>query len=498
MSSHLASRSVTNAHAPRVGQYVLYLMTAARRPVHNFALQRAVELARACKQPLLVVEALRAGYAHANARHHAFVLQGMQVHAQAFARAGVTYAAYVEPEDGAGKGLFAALASDAAVVVGDRHPGGFHPRMEAALASICDGDGVRLEQVDGVGLVPIEAAGRAFARAVDFRRFVQRTLPEALSMLPAPEPLAGGGLTGATVAEHVRVRWPMWDPREATRDALARVAIDRSVSEVACEGGYVAARARLHAFVRAHLSTYGEGRNHPDADASSRLSPYLHFGMLSPHEILREIAERHDWTPASMALKPNGRRVGFWGLPEAAEAFMDQLVTWRELACNGAAYERETFAHYAGLPSWARATLDAHALDERAYIYTRDQLDAAATHDALWNAAQRQLVTTGSMHNYLRMLWGKKVLEWSPTPVHAFDTLVYLNDRYALDGRDPNSYAGIGWVFGRYDRPWAPERPIFGRVRFMSSVNTLRKLKVAEYLETFGAASGRGQTHLFM
>jgi deoxyribodipyrimidine photo-lyase len=172
-------------------------------------------------------------------------------------------------------------------------------------------------------------------------------------------------------------------------------------------------------------------------------------------------------------------------MSRAAEAFCDQLVTWRELGFNFCA-RREDHLSYGSLPEWARRTLEAHAGDVRAPRYTREQLEQAATGDPLWNAAQRQLVREGRIHTYLRMLWGKKILEWSASPPEALETLIALNDRWALDGRDPNSDSGIGWVLGRYDRPWAPERPIFGTVRYMSSANTARKYRVRGYLERYG------------
>ena len=170
-----------------------------------------------------------------------------------------------------------------------------------------------------------------------------------------------------------------------------------------------------------------------------------------------------------------------------AESFLDELVTWREIGFNMTSH-RDDYDRFESLPDFAKATLRKHADDPRPHLYTREQLDEARTHDPLWNAAQRQLVREGRMHNYLRMLWGKKVLEWSRTPEEALETLVHLNNRYAVDGRDPNSYSGIFWVFGRYDRAWGPERPIFGSVRYMSSENTARKLDVEGYLRRYGSS----------
>ncbi len=174
------------------------------------------------------------------------------------------------------------------------------------------------------------------------------------------------------------------------------------------------------------------------------------------------------------------------GMSEPAEAFLDQFITWRELGYNFSS-QREDYDQYDSLPDWAKKTLAKHARDHRPTVYSHDEFAAAATHDPLWNAAQRQLLSEGRLHNYLRMLWGKKILEWSPTPEEALATMIELNNKYAIDGRNPNSYSGIFWILGRFDRPWGPERPIFGTVRYMSSDNTARKFDVRPYLAKYGA-----------
>jgi deoxyribodipyrimidine photo-lyase len=182
--------------------------------------------------------------------------------------------------------------------------------------------------------------------------------------------------------------------------------------------------------------------------------------------------------------------MGFWGMHEAAESFLDQLVTWRELGFNRCALTVDP-GPYESLPDWARETLEEHAGDERPYVYWLEQLERAETHDELWNAAQNQLRADGRIHNYLRMLWGEKILHWSESPRAALDVMFGLNDRYALDGRDPSSISGITWVLGRHDRPWGPEREVFGKVRFISSANTRRKLRVDAYAERWNGAVAR-------
>jgi deoxyribodipyrimidine photo-lyase len=329
----------------------------------------------------------------------------------------------------------------------------------------------------------MRAADRVYLTAHAFRRFLQRALPAHLRALPAEEPLARARLPrfpGLPAA--VARRWPAASPALLAGEAraLGALPIDHRVGPAPCRGGAEEGRRILERFVEERLDGYEAARNHPDADGTSGLSPYLHFGHVGVHEVLARLAARAGWTPDDVAARATGSRTGWWRLG-GADGFLDQLVTWRELGFNFC-WQRPDHARYESLPGWARATLARHAGDPRDRVYTRAELEAAVTHDPLWNAAQRQLRREGRLHTYLRMLWGKKILEWSRSPGEALDVMVELNDRYAVDGRDPNSCTGIFWVLGRYDRPWFPERPVFGQVRYMSSANTARKVRVREYL----------------
>lgn len=455
------------------GKYVLYWMTAYRRTRFNFALDRAVEWCRRLKKPLLVFEPLRIGYEHASDRLHTFVMQGMEDNAAACAKAGVTYFSYVEPEVDADKGLLAALASEAALIVTDDWPCFFLPRMQKSAAGKV---GVRLEAIDSNGLFPMRATERVFVTAFSFRAFLQKELEPHLAEFPAANPLSKT-LGGAKVPAAVSKRW-----KSATD--VSKLAIDHTVAPVDIVGGQSAAHARLKLFLN-RIEEYPEARSHPDVDGSSRFSPWLHFGHLSTHEVFTEIAKAQKWS-AKKLKRSGGKKEGYWGMSVGAEAFIDELVTWRELAFNYCS-KRDDTAEYSSLPGWARATLEKHASDERR-LYSFEQLDRAQTHDDLWNAAQTQLARDGWFHNYLRMLWGKKILEWSPTPEQALRTMERLMNRYSLDGRDPCSYSGYAWVLGRYDRPWGPERKVFGTIRYMSSDNTKRKVKVREYLKRYAGA----------
>jgi deoxyribodipyrimidine photo-lyase len=317
-----------------------------------------------------------------------------------------------------------------------------------------------------------------------FRRALQQLLPVHLKDRPAADPL--GSLARVATWElpdAVRTRWPdafEWIDRGGS---LRSLPIDQTVAPTAMRGGARAAIARLDGFLADDLAAYDEARNDPGADRSSRLSAYLHWGHLSAHDVFDRLMAHEGWL-GDLPRKATGAREGWWGVSHATEAFLDELVTWRELGFNMTS-RRADYDRYESLPAWALRSLDRHARDNRPYQYTLDELDRAATHDSLWNAAERQLVREGRIHNYLRMLWGKKILQWTATPREALDVMIELNNKYALDGRDPNSYSGIFWVLGRYDRPWAPERPIFGVVRYMSSENTARKLRVKAYLEKY-------------
>lgn len=466
------------------GDYVLYWMIAHRRTEWNFALQRAVQWAEELNKPLLVLEALRCGYEWASDRLHRFIIDGMRDNGERLAAAGVAYHPFVETREDEGKGLLAALGSNACVVVTDHYPHFFLPRMvEAAGRQVA----VKLEQVDSNGLLPSAASDRVYPTAYSFRRHLQKSLVKHLHAFPDPDPLRGKKLPRLKRLPKVLAECrnhPTHRLLAAKTGALSALPIDHSVSPANESGGARAAQARLRSFVESDLPRYGDARNHPDDDASSRLSPYLHFGHISVHQIFYEIMSREGWTEEKISSKADGRRSGWWGASESVEAFLDQLITWRELGYHRSFHVRGTEG-YESLPDWALKTLELHGRDPRPYLYSYDELKAARTHDRLWNAAQNQLVREGRIHNYLRMLWGKKILEWSASPREALEIMFELNNRFALDGRDPNSDSGVFWILGRYDRAWGPERPIFGKVRFMSSRNTAAKVRLRRYLEKY-------------
>ncbi len=462
--------------------YVLYWMTAARRPTWNHGLDRAADLAREHGVGLVVLEALRIGYRWASPRFHQFIIEGMVANAAAFSEGAVTYYPYVESAPGEGKGLLGALAEHAVAVVTDDFPAFFLPRMlEAAGQRV----GVKLEAVDGNGLMPMRAVPKAFSRAYDFRRYLQRSLPEHLDDLPDSESPSGLPPVDRSLLDGIRARWPELDVTKPVASLVAETPVAGAVAAVGTPGGHSTGSMRLHEFVDGRLSGYLE-RNHPDDDPSSRLSPYLHFGHVGSHQVVAAVMDAEGWHLGRLGDRRDGGREGWWGMSPPAEGYLDQLVTWRELGFNMCSHDRD-FESYDSLPDWAQRTLDDHRGDQRPWLYPMDALEGAETHDEIWNAAQRELLVEGRIHNYLRMLWGKKILEWSASPEEALDRMIHLNNKYALDGRDPNSYSGIFWVLGKFDRAWGPERAIYGKVRYMTSDSTRRKLRLRGYLERYGA-----------
>jgi deoxyribodipyrimidine photo-lyase len=474
-------RAVHGAPVRPGGDHVLYWMTASRRVRWNHALDRAVELARAHRRPLVVAEPLRCDEPFASDRLHAFAIAGMADTARRLAGRAL-YHPFPERAPGEADGLLRALAARAVAVVTDDWPVALAKR-EPDLADLA----VRVEAVDATGVVPFRLPGSDFPTAFAYRRWLQRELPRWLGLRPAASPLTRARLPRLeALPAAIARRFPAADPADLARPAAlaARLPIDHRVAP-AGEGGSAAAERRLAAFLADGLDGYAERRDVPDERGGSGLSPWLHFGHLAAEEVVAAVLDREGWTPPSRPPRPDGGRAGWWRLSASAEAFLDQLVTWRGLGFVTCAH-RADHREYRSLPAWARATLEKHAADPRPVTYRLQDLAEARTGDPLWNAAQRQLRREGVIHGYLRMLWGKKVLEWTRAPEEALARLLELNDRWALDGRDPNSVSGIFWCLGRYDRPWGPERPIFGTVRYMSSANTARKLRVRRYLAEHG------------
>lgn len=471
------------------GDFVLYWMVAQRRLIDNFALQRACWWAEKLDKPLVIFEPLRCDYPWASERFHRFIIDGMFDHASQLVDTPVTYYPYVEPQLGTGKGLMRALTQQACVVITDDYPCFFLPRMIDAAASKLD---LLVEAIDSNGLLPLRAAEKTYTTAYSFRRGLHKMLPAHFSDTPMPAPIDALGVPALPegTLDELLTTWPAATDallEQGNTEALADIPLKNDVPAAPLTGGQVAATARLEEFLD-NLPAYLTGRNEPGQNATSGLSAYLHFGHIGTHTIFRELTEQEGWSPTDIADKPTGKRSGWWRMSDAAESFIDELVTWREIGFNMAHREPDTYDKYESLPDWARLTLAEHADDEREYTYTLEEFERAQTHDELWNAAQNQLVQEGTIHNYLRMLWGKKIIEWTETPQQALEIMIELNNKWALDGRDPNSYSGIFWVLGRYDRGWT-ERDIFGKIRYMTSASTRRKYDVSGYIRRYNRSS---------
>jgi deoxyribodipyrimidine photo-lyase len=440
-----------NAGAAGAGRYVLYWMQASCRAECNHALEHAIREANALGKPVLACFGLTADFPEANARHYTFLLEGLRDAEAALERRGIPLVV----RHGAPDEVATALARDACLVVTDRGylrvQREWRDRAAVAIPRA-------LVEVESDVVVPVEtAAARAQYAAATLRPRLGRQLARFLVPLRATR---------------LRARPLAQPPAGLALDdvpALVRgLGVDGSVPPApALRGGSRAAEARLRDFLARGLAGYDEGRNDPGLAGQSGLSPYLHFGHISPLRIALAVRERA--ARASLAAGPS------------AEAFLEELIVRRELSVNMVRYDA-AYDRFAVLPAWCRATLLAHAKDRRPHLYTPRQLEGARTHDPYWNAAQTEMVLTGTMHGYMRMYWGKKILEWTESPERAFRTALRLNNRYQLDGRDPNSFAGVAWVFGKHDRPWA-ERPIFGLVRYMNAAGLERKFDMKAYVE---------------
>jgi len=448
-------RDLNDAPARAEGSYVLYWMQHDVRAHHNPALEHAVRLANERDRSLLVGFGLFEDYPASSERHFAFLLEGLADADAALRERGLKLVVRRGEPDAVALGL----ARDAGLVVCDR---GYLRHERRWRRRVAEEAGCRVVEVEGGVVVPADlASGR--------REYAARTLRPKLARL------RDGFLRDLRPAAPAKSSLPLAvtgdvDVRRPER-ALASLRVDRGVPRVGwIRGGTRAARRRLTAFLRRGLPGYAARRRDPADEATSFLSPYLHFGHISPVEVARKAAR------AAGA----GR--------EDRDAFLEELVVRRELAVNYVLHEPDYDA-YAALPDWARGTLGRHADDARPHRYTRGELEASRTHDRWWNAAMTEMRGRGWLHNAMRMYWGKKILEWAGTPEHAFRTALALNDRYLLDGRDPSSYANVAWVFGLHDRPWG-ERPIYGTVRTMTAKGLERKFDVAAWAEAVASRHG--------
>jgi deoxyribodipyrimidine photo-lyase len=433
------------------GTCVVYWMQRSQRATDNPALNIAVTAANALTKPVLVFFGLRRNAHHANYRHYHFMLQGLADVSKGLKKRGIGFVLRRHPEHDI---LQFCAQVRPCFVISDEDP---LRRAEWGRARAAGELAVSFWTVDSDVIVPSRLLGKEHYAARTIRPKIHQELPRSLRRV---------------ADARVKIRWKnsirlqSLDPETKLLDELT---MDRSIGSAhSFAGGSAAAHSILGRFIQARLDGYAKNRNHPDIDGTSQLSPYLHFGHIGSHTVALAVNDSH--APAQDRM-----------------AFLEEVIVRRELAINFVRFNPQYDCFNAGEP-WADQTLRIHAKDPRKFLYTEKQLENAETHDPLWNAAQKQMVLTGWMHGYLRMYWAKKILEWSRSPAEAFDIAVRLNDRYELDGRDPNGYAGIAWaIVGKHDRAWGPERPVYGKIRYMSFASTSRKFDSKAYIARIAA-----------
>lgn len=433
-----------NQREVRTGQYVLYWMQASQRAEWNHALEYAIDRANALKTPVVAAFGLTADFPEANARHYRFMLEGLQQVEKVLAGRGIRLVV----RDQGPVECIARLAKDACLVVVDEG----HLRVQRQWrAEVAETIACPLIEVETNVIVPVEtAAEKENFSAGTFRPRICRQLDAYLVPL-----------------QHRKVHAPSLElpfkglDLSDINQVIARLKVDRSVGPAAdFTGGTDQAKRRLEEFVGRKLDDYETHRNDPNLDGTSNLSPYLHFGQISPLYIALKVGE----TSGS-----------------GKDAFLEELIVRRELSFNFVYYSHR-YDSYECLPPWARRTLEFHRRDRREFVYPLGEFETAKTHDPYWNAAQKEMMRTGKMHGYMRMYWGKKILEWSKSPEEGFRIALHLNNKYELDGRDPNGFAGVAWCFGKHDRAWA-ERPVFGKVRYMNAAGLKRKFDADAYVQ---------------
>ncbi len=433
-----------NSIGIKKGDYVLYWMQQSQRVFWNHALEYAIRQANELGLPLVVFFGLTGNFPEANLRHYTFMLQGLAEVQTSLWKSGIAMTVRkISPETGALE-----LSRGASLLVTDR---GYLALQRQWRDRVAQNALCRVVQVESDVIVPIEkASNREQYSAGTLRPRLHRLIDHYLC----------GFTHGKVKKDSLGLKLDSLDLGD-TGSVLALLDIDPTVAPIEwLRGGTSTAVRRLKDFIEKKLDRFHEIRNEPSLDYASHMSPYLHFGQISPLQIAMEVLKT--------------------GSP-GSESFLEELIVRRELSMNFVYYNPH-YTSYGCLPEWARKTLMEHKLDRREYLYSLELLERAQTHDPYWNAAQRELVLRGKMQGYMRMYWGKKILEWSRLPEEAYDTALYLNNRYSLDGRDANGYAGVAWCFGKHDRAWS-ERKVYGKVRYMNDRGLERKFDMKSYLK---------------
>jgi deoxyribodipyrimidine photo-lyase len=439
------------------GNYVLYWIQASPRSHYNHALEYAILKANSLKKPLIAYFGITKHFPNSNSRHYQFLLEGLKETMENLEKKGIkTIILQKDPVKGAVK-----LSENAILTVTDMGYLNIQRewREKAVEMLKCP-----LIQVETNVVVPVESASsKEDYSAGTIRRKIQKVLE--FFMVPLKENRVDISSLEFSFKD-LDVNYINRNPEDMTFNlnniskSLEKLKLKEIFQPGAYEGGTSNALKLFHSFIDNKLEKFADLRNDPSEDYISNMSPYLHFGQISPLYMALEVSKT----------KSPGK-----------EAFLEELVIRRELSMNLSHYNHN-YNRFECLPDWAKKTLLEHRNDSRQYNYTIEELENARTHDPYWNAAQKEMVITGKMHGYMRMYWGKKILEWTDDPRSAYDIAIYLNDKYEIDGRDPNGYTGVAWCFGKHDRAWK-ERKIFGKVRYMNDKGLKRKFKIEKYVD---------------
>ncbi len=432
------------------GKYILYCMEACQREDYNPALEFAIHLSNNYKKPVLVAFFITDKYRFSNQRYYRFMLEGIIKTKKKIEERGVKF---LVQKDKFLEGCLR-LGKDAFGIITDKNYLKTQRKWREDLALMSE---ISVFEVETEVVVPLDyISSKAVPYSYLYRKKLEKLIHSFLRDYEKIEPEFNS--TGMDL-ESIDFEKP--------EDYLKILNIDKTVPTVEkyYTGGSEEAEKRLKEFIEKKLPYYKDYRSDPSKDYQSNLSPYLHFGQISPAKVVNEILKEYDYEDANI------------------KSFLNEIVVWRELARNFC-WHNPNYNQYEGIPKWAKESLEKHVSDKRPYLYTLEELEHGLTHDKYWNAAQKELLETGKMHNYMRMYWAKKLIEWTDHPKTAFDYACYLNDKYELDGRDPNGYAGISWCFGSFDRPWQ-ERKIFGKVRYMSDKGLERKFNIKKYVEKY-------------
>lgn len=466
------------------GDYVLYWMQINRRFQYNYALEYAIAWANKLNKPLLIYEGLSIEYQWACDRFHTFIMQGMKENLDFAQSNNLNYYNFVEPEIGAGKGLFYQLAENACTVISDEYPVFIIKKHNERVA---DRINVPYITIDSNGIIPLGITEKAPYSAYLFRKTMQKHFIEGFTNPPKKYPIDElENRSKVKFSDKFLDDYPKADEMlNNIESSISKLDINHEVGIIDMNGTRQTAIGKLGQFIGHSLLEYDEKRNHPDEKKTSGLSPWLHFGKISEYEIVKSALEHQPKEWSLEDLTPNGgKNSGFFNGDDNIQSFLDEVITWREVGFHFA-HHVDNYDEFESLPNWAKKTMEEHKDDKREYLYSLEEFENSRTHDELWNAAQTQLREEGIIHNYLRMFWGKKIIEWTPDHRTALEFMIELNNKYAIDGRDPNSYSGIFWCFGRFDRAWQ-EREIFGKLRYMTSQSTRKKVRLDQYLGKYG------------